>query len=152
MKVTMHMDDDELCNERGPVSRIRGVSLFGRARRPQPKDSPLNFGKGPSKSGYAKNAFLNSCKCISPGKRANGPWHQTRFFSERWKLRVNCRARGGRRQLPKTKRGRSTAGAPSAGRRVRPRKPSRCSRQRSAQPRLVHVQTWSGSSCWIMVW
>ena len=38
----------------------------------------------------------------------------------------------------------STAGAPSAGRRVRPRKPSRLSRQRSAQPEVVHVHPCCG--------
>ena len=37
------------------------------------------------------------------------------------------------------KKARSTAGASSAGRRVRPREPSRWSRRRSAQPGIVHV-------------
>ena len=36
---------------------------------------------------------------------------------------------------------RSTEGAPSAGRRVRSRKPSRWSHRRSTQPELVHVHT-----------
>ena len=59
-------------------------------------------------------------------------------------ISVNSRARGGRRQLPRTKKVRSAAGAPSAGSMVRPREPSRWSRRRSAQPRLMHVHPCCG--------
>ena len=54
-------------------------------------------------------------------------------------ISVNSRARGERRQLPRTKKVRSAPGAPSAGSLVRPREPSRWSRRRSAHPKLVHV-------------
>ena len=54
-------------------------------------------------------------------------------------ISVNSRARGERRQLPRTKKVRSAPGAPSAGSLVKPREPSRWSRRRSAHPKLVHV-------------
>ena len=42
------------------------------------------------------------------------------------------------------KKRKDTAGAPSEGRRVRPREPSRWSRRRSAQPKLVYVHPCCG--------
>ena len=56
-------------------------------------------------------------------------------------LRIKNIARGGHGQLPRAKRERHCECA-SAGRRIRPREPSRWPRQRSARPRHMHVHPY----------